>query len=136
MTKGQLRNLRMSNNKNRIVLDALVLASGFTAGWVAKRHIILKQSVPVSSEQMSPGDAPQPVRSEVLKQLKVFQAGYTNRDPQQLPMFMDQLFPRDKDIVVLGTDPMSGLLDMIPFHDLSMRTGRIGATSGLIPSIP
>ena len=95
----------MSNNNSRIVLVASVLVCGFAAGWAAKRHIILKQQPPASSEQMSLGDAPQPVRNEVLKQLRAFQAGYTNRNSRQLPEFMDQLFPRDKNIVVLGTDP-------------------------------
>ena len=105
MTDGRLRVDRIGNNKTRIVLAVCVLGLGFTAGWAAKRHIILKQRPLAKSEQMSLGDAPEPVRSEVLKQLKAFQAGYTNRNSQQLGMFMDQLFPRDKNIVVFGTDP-------------------------------
>jgi hypothetical protein len=105
MTDGHLRSYGIGNNKIRIVLVVCILSLGFDAGWVAKRHIILRQRPLASSGQMGLGDAPQPVRSEVLKQLKAFQDGYTSRDPQQLPVFMDQLFPRDKNIVVLGTDP-------------------------------
>ena len=105
MTDGHLRSNGTGNNKSRIVLVVCILALGFAAGWVAKRHIILRQSPLMSADQINIGDAPQPVRHEVLKQLKAFQAGYTSRDSQQLPVFMDQLFPRDKHIVVLGTDP-------------------------------
>jgi SnoaL-like domain len=105
MTDGHLRSSSIGNNKSRTVLVVCILSLGFAAGWVAKRHVILKQRPLASSEQVSLGDAPQPVRSEVLKQLKAFQAGYASRDPQKLPAFMDQLFPRDKNIVVLGTDP-------------------------------
>jgi hypothetical protein len=82
-----------------------MLASGFAAGWVAKRHVMIKQRSAVSSEKINLGDAPQSVRSDVLKQLKFFQAGYTKRDPEQVNQFMNELFPRDKNIVLLGTDP-------------------------------
>jgi hypothetical protein len=82
-----------------------MLACGFAAGWVAKRHVMLKQRSVVSSEKLNLGDAPQSVRSEVLKQLKSFQDGYTKRDPAQVNQFMNELFPRDKNIVLLGTDP-------------------------------
>ena len=82
-----------------------MLASGFAVGWVAKRHIMLKHSPALSSEKMNLGDAPLSVRAEVLKQLQAFQAGYTNRDTEQVAVFMKELFPRDKDIVLLGTDP-------------------------------
>ena len=82
-----------------------MVASGFTCGWVAKRHIILKQGSAASFDGMDRGNAPQPVRAEVMKQLHSFQAGYTKRDPQELDQFMKDLFPRDKNVVVLGTEP-------------------------------
>lgn len=105
MGNGHLRGTASGNNKSRIVLVACVLALGFATGWVAERHVMFKQRPTVSSLQMDLGDAPLSIRSEVLKQLKAFQAGYTNRDPQQVAAFMDQIFPRDKNIVFLGTDP-------------------------------
>jgi hypothetical protein len=97
--------MRIGNNKSYIVLIVCMLASGFAAGWVAKRHVMLKQRSAVSSEKLNLGDAPQSVRGEVLKQLKSFQAGYTKRDLAQVNQFMNELFPRDKNIVLLGTDP-------------------------------
>ena len=79
-------------------------AAGFVGGWVAKRHVTFKQRSAVSSEQINLGDAPRSVRAEVLKQLKAFQAGYTNSDPQQLAVFMKKLFPRDN-IVLWEPNP-------------------------------
>ena len=79
-----------------------MVASGFTCGWVGKRHIILKQGSAASFDGMDRGNAPQPVRAEVMKQLHSFQAGYTKRDPQELDQFMKDLFPRDKNDRGLG----------------------------------
>ena len=78
-----------------------MLASGLAAGWVAKRHVMFKQRSAFSSKK-NLGDAPQSVRSEVLKQLKSFQAGYTKRDPGQVNQFMNELFPRRQKYRTLG----------------------------------
>ena len=100
-----MRTVRIGNNTLLVVLEIGMLASGFTCGWVAKRHIVLKQGATGSFDRMNLGNAPESVRIEVLKQLRSFQVGYTKRDPQLLDQFMKDLFPRDMNVVVLGTDP-------------------------------
>lgn len=50
------------------------------------------------------GSAPPQVRTDVLRQLKLFQDGYTRRDVKQLDVFMDRTFSRQRPIV-LGTMP-------------------------------
>ena len=104
MREGQPCTVRMSNSKSRLALVVFILASGFAAGWVAKRHVMFKQRSALSSEQMNLGDAPPSVRNEVLKQLKAFQAG-TRIETRQVVVFMKQLFPPDRNIGLLGTDP-------------------------------
>ncbi len=107
-----------------------MLASGFASGWVAKRHVTPKQRSAVSSEKINLRDASQSVRSEVLKQPKSFQAGYTKRDPGQVNQFINELFPRDKNIVLLSSDsPTNEAPGMNPFHNSSMAIGKTGATS-------
>jgi hypothetical protein len=36
--------------------------------------------------------------------LRAFQSGYSKRDPAIISAFMEKLFPKDQDILVLGTD--------------------------------
>jgi hypothetical protein len=60
-----------------------------------------------------------PVRGEVLKQLKSFQAGYTTRDPGQVNQFMNEFFPRDKNIVLLGTDPIECITGYEPISQFT-----------------
>ncbi len=50
------------------------------------------------------GDAPPSVRAGVLDALKDFQEGYVKRDPNDLNAFMNRLFPKNGDILFLGTD--------------------------------
>jgi hypothetical protein len=52
----------------------------------------------------SQGDAPDHVRSEVVQQLKKFQAGYVARDASRATEFTDQLFSK-ANTLVLGTMP-------------------------------
>jgi hypothetical protein len=52
----------------------------------------------------SDGNAPDSLRSEIMKQLDKFQDGYTNRDIAQLEPFMEQLFSQEN-VLVLGTMP-------------------------------
>ncbi len=72
------------------------------AGW----HLGRRPVGPLHPERYlgRKGDAQEPVRGEVLVPLRAFQAGYTKRDPAMIPAFMDELFPKDQDILVLGTD--------------------------------
>lgn len=50
------------------------------------------------------GSATPEVRNDVLRQLQLFQDGYTKRDARQLDAFMDRVFSRQRPIV-LGTMP-------------------------------
>jgi hypothetical protein len=80
----------------------LVTAS-FVAGWhLSRRPVISRYHGRYLSRK---GDAQQQVRAEVLVPLRAFQAGYMKRDASTIPAFMEQLFPKDRDILVLGTDP-------------------------------
>src|SRR5271156_631614 len=81
----------------------LVLAtSGFVIGWHLSRRPIGSGHPRDYLDQK--GDAQTQVRTAVLVSLKAFQSGYLKRDPAALPAFMEQLFPKDQDILVLGTD--------------------------------
>jgi hypothetical protein len=82
------------------------LLTGFLAGWFVSRHVVL---APLEAAQprissTDGGDAPDAVRSEVLKTLREFQEGYTRRDVSAIDSFMQKLFPRGKDPMVLGTE--------------------------------
>jgi hypothetical protein len=82
------------------------LLTGFLAGWFVSRHVVL---APLEAAQprissTDRGDAPDGVRSEVLKTLREFQEGYTRRDVSAIDSFVQKLFPRGKDSMVLGTD--------------------------------
>ena len=52
----------------------------------------------------SSGDAPDSVRSEIIKQLKRFQEGYTSRNTSEIDSFMSALYSREN-ILILGTMP-------------------------------
>jgi hypothetical protein len=98
-------NLRLT--RFRIFVAALIglgLAAGcFLLGWhLSRRPIGFDHPVHYLS---SKGNAQEQVRAEVLASMKAFQSGYTKRDPAMLPEFMEQLFPKDQDILLLGTEP-------------------------------
>ena len=52
----------------------------------------------------SEGNAPEPVRSQILDQLEVFQEGYAARDTSRVDAFARQLLS-DDEILILGTMP-------------------------------
>jgi SnoaL-like domain len=84
------------------LLIGLALATGgFLIGWHLSRRPVFGHPVHYLSYK---GDAREPVRAEVLASIRAFQSGYTKRDPAILPRFMEQLFPKDQDILVLGTE--------------------------------
>jgi len=97
-------NLRLT--RSQILVSALVgfglAAGGFLTGWhLSRRPMGLGPPVHYLGDK---GDAQEPVRAEVLASIRAFQSGYTKRDPALLPTFMEQLFPKNRDILVLGTD--------------------------------
>jgi hypothetical protein len=91
---------------SRLLLSALIglglAASGFLIGWhLSRRPIGFGHPVHYLSHK---GDAQEQVRAAVLTSLRAFQSGYSKRDPAIISSFMEQLFPKEGDILVLGTD--------------------------------
>jgi hypothetical protein len=59
---------------------------------------------PLHEDAMSqPGDAPADVQAGVHVALREFQDGYVKRDPKALDAFMDRLFEKNDDLLLLGT---------------------------------
>jgi SnoaL-like domain len=84
---------------------ALFLLGAFTFGFVLSLH--LKSAVSSDLRQqylLQGGDAPLSVRAGVLAALRDFQDGYVKRDPKELDAFMNRLFSKNDDILVLGTN--------------------------------
>ena len=103
---GGLIEANSSLTRSRLLVSlsiGLALAtSGFLIGWhLSRRPVGFGHPVPYLSYK---GDAQEPVRAEVLASIRAFQSGYTKRDPAILPTFMEQLFPKNQDVLVLGTD--------------------------------
>ena len=98
--------LRLTYKKIFAGLAALLLAFGFLIlGFVASRHT----KPPVRSDVRKAylarvGDATPSDRSSVLVALREFQDGYVKRDPKELDTFMNLLFVKDEDVLLLGTD--------------------------------
>lgn len=87
------------------ILGAVLFAVGFAGGWSGARHVKIDGALMHASLVANgPGDASSAVRAEVQKVLQQFQDGYTRRDPAELGKFMEEVFPRDKNILLLGTD--------------------------------
>ena len=84
---------------------ALLMVGGFAFGFVSCLHLKSVASSDLRQQYLlQTGDAPAPVRAEVLVALRAFQEGYIRRDPKQLDSFMFRLFPESDDILLLGTD--------------------------------
>jgi hypothetical protein len=84
----------------------LVLVVGsFGGGWYCSRHVtlILPYAALANMPRAHPGDAPAPLRTQVLEALAELQQGYTRRDLKQLPDWMHHLFAPDLDVIALGT---------------------------------
>ena len=103
-TSGMDANLRLT--RSQVLLSVLIVlglaTGGFLSGWHLSRRSIGFGS-PAHNLSYK-GDAKELVRAAVLVSLKEFQAGYAKRDPAMLPAFMEQLFAKDRDILLLGTD--------------------------------
>jgi hypothetical protein len=88
-----------------VLAAVLLMFGGFAFGFVSCLHM---KSVASGDRRhrylLQTGDAPAPVREEVLVALRAFQEGYTRRDPKDLDSFMHRLFPENSDILLLGTD--------------------------------
>jgi hypothetical protein len=92
--------------RSRVLVSALIgfglMTGGFLTGWhLSRRPIGLGHPLHYLSHK---GDAQEQVRAAVLTSLRAFQSGYSKRDPATISSFMEQLFPKDRDILLLGTD--------------------------------
>ena len=90
---------------SRLIPGLILLLVGLVGGVVLNPH--LKHVVPDDARRAylaSKGDAPAPVRAEVLTALRMFQDGYSRRDPRRLDAFMHRLFPESDEVLILGTD--------------------------------
>src|SRR5580692_4727694 len=86
------------------LLVLLFACLGFACGWFARKH--MQDSLPAQTRKLyleQPGDAPPEVRAGVILALNELQDGYRKRDVNNLNAFMDQLFARDQDVLILGT---------------------------------
>ena len=87
-------------------LAALLLAFGFfSLGFISNRH--LKTAVRNDARKAylaQAGNATPTERTAVLSALREFQDGYVKRDPAQLDAFMNRLFVKDDDVLLMGTD--------------------------------
>jgi hypothetical protein len=97
---------RLNHKRVYSALAAVVLVfGGFAMGFIACLHLKSAASSEARQQYLHPpGDAPPPVRAEVLTALRAFQNGYVKRDPNDLDSFMSRLFPKRDDVLVLGTD--------------------------------
>jgi len=84
---------------------ALLAINGFAFGFFA---CLYSKSAPNSAlrdqQLLQPGDAPAAVRAGVLVSLRAFQEGYVQRKPGNLDSFMTRLFPKDGQVLLLGTE--------------------------------
>lgn len=101
-----------------LVTGVPLLMCGFASGYIC---CLRARSAPPSDmrqrELLQPGDAPPAVRAGVLASLREFQQGYARRDPNQIQAFMQSLFPRNGDILSLGTG--GGTAEWVRGYDAS-----------------
>lgn len=83
---------------------AVFVLGAFTFGFVSSLHLKSAVSGDLRKHLLPAGDAPLPVRAGVLAALRDFQEGYVKRDPKELDAFMNRLFSKNDDILVLGTN--------------------------------
>lgn len=101
----------MSARSKALFLSAVVSIAliGFALGCAVSLH--LKTSSTDSLRQMEltqPGSAPSAVRKDVVESLHALQDGYTERDPKKLATLAHRIFPKDGDVLILGTDGGTG----------------------------
>jgi hypothetical protein len=84
----------------RIALLFLILFFATRVFRKADENIIL---LPATAPY-SPGNSPDSVRLEIIKQLRKFQDGYIKRDPERIEAFMESLYSK-VNVLILGTMP-------------------------------
>ena len=103
---GALAAFRLTRKRILAGMAAFVLAFGFfSLGFISSRHL---RSAARNDDRKAylaqAGNATPSERTAVLAALRVFQEGYVKRDPRQLDAFMNRLFVKDDDVLLMGTD--------------------------------
>lgn len=96
-----------SNRKSlfSVLTIVLLLFGAFTFGFVSSLHLKSSETADLRKQYLLPaGDAPPSVRGAVQVALRGFQEGYVKRDPRELDSFMNRLFAKNDDVLLLGTD--------------------------------
>ena len=82
-----------------------LIGVGFVSGWIAQTKLrFLGEAIVEASVIAKHGDASSNTREQVLESMHEFQAGYADRDPRQIDPFMQRLFPREGEVLLLGTE--------------------------------
>ncbi|HLK05961.1 MAG TPA: nuclear transport factor 2 family protein [Candidatus Acidoferrum sp.] len=82
-----------------------LVGMGFVAGWISQTKLrFLNEAVVEASVIASHGDSPVDTREQIMGSMRIFQGGYADRDVRQLEPFMQRLFPREGEILFLGTE--------------------------------
>ena len=99
----------MANEKGKRLLKwstiCIVATVGFVAGWLANSRLIFSNEAIVEASVVTKhGDASGATRADVMSTMNAFQTGYDRRDVQLLDSFMRRLFPREGEVLLLGTE--------------------------------
>ncbi len=96
--------LKWTHKRTAIALVvSLAVLAGFVTGFVSCLSLKAIPSTEALRQQMLlAGDAPPAVRAGVLDSLRAFQAGYVSRDCRTIDSFMNTLFARDGDVLIIG----------------------------------
>ncbi len=97
---------RLTYKRGLAGLAVFLFACGFfILGFISSRHVKMKVRSDVRKAYLAQqGDATPTERTSVLATLREFQEGYVRRDPKELEAFMNRLFLKDEDVLLLGTD--------------------------------
>jgi len=99
----------MANEKGKKLLKWSTICGaavvGFVAGWMANGRLIFSNETIVEASVVAKhGDASGATRADVMSTMDAFQVGYDRRDVQLLDGFMGRLFPREGEVLLLGTE--------------------------------
>jgi len=98
----------LGSNRKKIfpvLVAALLVLGSFASGFISCLHLKRSTSSEARRQYLQQtGDAPPQVRSEVLTTLHAFQDGYIKRNPKNIDAFMSQLFVKNGDVLIQGTD--------------------------------
>ncbi len=97
------------SNRSRVFVFSFIIALfalfGLTCGFAAYLHLQRPAPNTFRNENLEQaGNAAPAVRVAIVQKLQALQSGYTRRDLNAVNSFSDNLFSKDGDILILGTD--------------------------------